>query len=86
MPQNQSSNHLVVIKKKQLPCKNRGPVIVVNLNKNDGDTVLCNVYGSRYKTHVNWNIFDLEYLSDQKVFVKPEIDYLQIEKLIELKL
>ena len=86
MPQNQSSNHLVVIEKKQLPCKNRGPVIVVNLNKNDGDLVLCNVYGSRYKIHVNGNIFDLEYLSDQRVFVKPEIDYLQIEKLIELNL
>jgi len=86
MLQNQSSNHLVVIEKKQFPCKNRGPVIVVNLNKNDGDLVLCNVYGSRYKIHVNGNIFDLEYLSDQRVFVKPEIDYLQIEKLIELNL
>ena len=38
------------------------------------------------KNHVNGNIFDLEYLSDQKVFVKPVIDYLQIDKLIELNL
>jgi len=67
-------------------CKNCGPVIEINLNKNDGDTVLCNVCESRYRIHANGNIFDLEYLSDQNVFIKPEIDYIQIEKIIELSL
>ena len=65
-------------------CKYCGPVVAINLNKNDGDLVLCNVCGTRYRIHANGNIFDLEYLTDQNVFIKPEIDYLQIEKIIEL--
>ncbi len=67
-------------------CKNCGPVIAINLNKNDGDLVLCNVCGGRYKIHANGNIFELEYLADQKTFIKQEIDYLQIEKIVEMNL
>jgi len=64
-------------------CKMCGPVIAINLNKKDGDLILCNVCEGKYKIHANGNNFELEYLSDQKVFVKPEIDYIQIDKIIE---
>jgi putative nucleotidyltransferase with HDIG domain len=64
-------------------CKMCGPVIAINLNKKDGDLILCNVCEGKYKIHANGNNFELEYLSEQKVFVKPEIDYIQIDKIIE---
>ena len=64
-------------------CKQCGPVIAVNLNKKDGDPVSCNVCGNKYKIHTNGNVFELEHLSNQNVFVKPEIDYMQIEKIVD---
>ena len=64
-------------------CIKCGPVIAINLNKKDGDLTLCNVCKGKYKIHDNGNDFELEYLVDQNVFVKPEIDYMQIDKIIE---
>ncbi len=64
-------------------CKQCGPVIAINLNKKDGDLVACNVCREKYKIHANGNTFELEHLADQDVFIKPEIDYLQIDKIVE---
>jgi len=75
----QSSNY-----RPMADCKKCGPVIAVNLNKKDGDLVLCNVCGDKYKLHANGNIFELEYLSDQNVLINPEIDYMQIDKIVDL--
>ncbi len=64
-------------------CIKCGPVIAINLNKKDGDLTSCNVCEGKYKIHEKENDFELEYLVDQNVFVTPEIDYMQIDKIIE---
>ena len=63
-------------------CIKCGPVIAINLNKKDGDLTSCNVCEGKYKIHEKENDFELEYFVDQNVFVTPEIDYMQIDKII----
>ena len=64
-------------------CLKCGPVIAINVNKKDGDKVPCNICGNNYKVHTNGNSFELEQIKDQNVFIKPEIDYLLIDKIID---
>ena len=66
-----------------LDCDKCGPVIAVNMDKKDGDYVSCNVCQDKFKLHSNGNDFELEYLPDQNVFVKPEIDFMQIDNIVE---
>jgi len=65
-------------------CLECGPVISINTDKKDGDFIACNVCKGKYKLHTNGNDFELEYIEDQSKIISSEIDYNQINTIVDL--
>lgn len=65
-----------------LDCPACGPSLAVNNDKKDGDKISCHACKGVFKLHSDKTFFEIELLSDEDPTYKPEVDYIQIDKLV----
>lgn len=66
-----------------IDCPACGPMLVVNNDKKDGDTITCHACSGAFKLHSDENFFEIELLNDEEISYKPEVDYIQLDRFID---
>lgn len=65
-----------------LECPKCGPMLAINNNKKDGDSVFCRDCSGIFKLHSNKDFFEIELVEIKDVPQQPDVDYIQIDRLV----